>query len=594
MLPHLRSILKWFFVFLSLGLSCGAGYLIAQPSSSAVFITEVKTHGNRFFSQREITRILNFQSKRYYSPQVVQSRLIELLEAYRSEGFYFSRVDSLQWLIDSDNNHHFCLHVYLHEGQRLKIREIHIAGNSVFSTPKILQWLQSSPSQPLRKAILEQDFQTILKTYANHGYPLCQVVLDSVVYEPSKEGAELFIKIVEGPLCRITKIFVSGNKITHTNVITRELRLKPGEPFVQRNFEQIPVQLKRLSFIQLVQPPVAEFDSTGAGVIKLQVEEKNAAMFNGVVGYTPNRKNRKGYFTGLIDWTFSNLLGTGRRFAAFWERKNVNSQELRLHYLEPWVLNFPIMAEIGFRQVVQDTLFIRRIWELGLQMRLFENITFVTKLAQEFVLPDSVGRTLFHIHKSRTFRFTLELSHDGRDDFWNPRQGTFYSTSVSFLRKNQQPLSPEEKKSSIHFQRIYLDLEYFCSLWRWQVVAIGLHAREVRYSKSIIPLEEQFRLGGTKTLRGYREEQFRGSRLAWINLEYRFLLGHEARVFLFLDSGYIFRPQIDAPDYETFKWGYGLGLRTKTNLGIIGLDYGLGERDNLLNGKIHLRLTNTF
>ena len=40
-----------------------------------------------------------------------------------------------------------------------------------------------------------------------------------------------------------------------------------------------------------------------------------------------------------------------------------------------------------------------------------------------------------------------------------------------------------------------------------------------------------YRLGGTNTLRGYRENQFLGSRIFWSNLEYRFLLTQRTFAF---------------------------------------------------------------
>ncbi len=106
-----------------------------------------------------------------------------------------------------------------------------------------------------------------------------------------------------------------------------------------------------------------------------------------------------------------------------------------------------------------------------------------------------------------------------------------------------------------------------------------------------------FRFGGANTLRGYRENQFLGSRVAWTNAEYRFLLGRRSFFFGFLDTGYYSRPadiEQSLPASEAFKYGYGIGLRTDTPLGNISVSFALGQGDSFSQGKIHIGLINDF
>jgi outer membrane protein insertion porin family len=130
-------------------------------------------------------------------------------------------------------------------------------------------------------------------------------------------------------------------------------------------------------------------------------------------------------------------------------------------------------------------------------------------------------------------------------------------------------------------------------------MAAGVHLGEIRSDEQVVPLNEQFKLGGARSLRGYREEQFHGSRILWANLEYRLLLGRRSWTFLFVDAGHYFHRRWD-PLEETpqevsgEKVGYGIGLRMESGLGIIGVDYGLGEGDGLTDGKVHFGLLNEF
>ena len=116
-----------------------------------------------------------------------------------------------------------------------------------------------------------------------------------------------------------------------------------------------------------------------------------------------------------------------------------------------------------------------------------------------------------------------------------------------------------------------------------------------------LPLE-LFTLGGSESLRGYREDQFRGTVVALASLEYRLLLGRVSRIFPFVDLGYYYRPCTTAAEDDGYRVrtesdivvGYGFGLRVDSRAGVLGLDYGLGRGDGVRDGKVHLRMENLF
>ena len=123
----------------------------------------------------------------------------------------------------------------------------------------------------------------------------------------------------------------------------------------------------------------------------------------------------------------------------------------------------------------------------------------------------------------------------------------------------------------------------------------SIHGRELRSAQ---PEEgDLYRFGGMRSLRGYREHQFLGSRVAWSNTEYRFLLARRSFLYAFFDAGYYFRPA-DAlrliPQADAFKQGYGIGVQLETGLGNLGVSFALGQGDSFSNGKIHFGLINDF
>jgi outer membrane protein insertion porin family len=143
------------------------------------------------------------------------------------------------------------------------------------------------------------------------------------------------------------------------------------------------------------------------------------------------------------------------------------------------------------------------------------------------------------------------------------------------------------------------DLNHFVPTLRKQALHLGLHFRGLSTDENLVPVSDQFKFGGINSVRGYREEEFFGTQIAWTNVEYRFLLAGNSRLFLFADYGYFRRKALPGPDefltrVSGKKLGLGFGLRIDSKAGLVGIDYGLGEGDSFSQGKIHFGLMNRF
>ena len=80
-----------------------------------------------------------------------------------------------------------------------------------------------------------------------------------------------------------------------------------------------------------------------------------------------------------------------------------------------------------------------------------------------------------------------------------------------------------------------------------------------------------------------------------MSYELRYRINPESRTFLFCDQGF-FATSKNSTKYDLF--GIGLGLKVKTRLGILGIEYGLGYRDkrfmDIGSGMIHAGIDSSF
>lgn len=518
-----------------------------------------------------------------------------LLAGLAEVGRCFSRIDSIVYAISSDSSE-AAIQVYILEGQEIKQGYFRVTGLDSIQTQQITGRFTTRRGAPLVPERLESDLDDAISQLELAGHPFNRFDLQAITLDSINEksaGLSSRWNTTLGPKLIISEIQIAGNKVTKKEVILREINIRNGDGYQPAKVERIQSRLMKLGYFEEVQEPQVFWTQANEGGLLLNVKEGNSSRFDGVLGYVPATTTQKGYFTGLLDISIGNLLGTGRSLLAHWQQRDQKTQDIKLAYTEPWIAGLPVSCGVGFSQLIQDTTYVQREMGLNLTAPLLENLSLISQVTSLSISPDSIGSYVLGLLNTRTLTAAIGIEYDSRDDRINPRRGVFYSTSVQAGRKKN--LGPEElvkasgSRKTYDNKRIYLDAEFYLPAWKRQVLAVSLHGRQIQSNEGVIPTPDLFRLGGAKTLRGYREDQFRGSGIAWSNIEWRYVLGRRSRVFLFMDTGYF-----STKDDQTFKMGYGFGFRLETGLGMMGIDYGMAKGDAALAGKVHVGLVNEF
>ena len=564
---------------------------LSQQDTTRIQIDRVEIRGNITLSKKAIEKIV---PPGRYTRQQIEQAIGQLLRLYQQQGHYFARIES----DDADRS----LRLSVDEGSRLMLSDIQVSSRDSIIHQAIASRLDIRNRRSPGEAINFNTKQALIYL-ENNGYPFGKISIDSLIILPEKDGDNLqlscYLGLERGPLVTIDTVLVRGNTLTRRDVIVREMRVKQGEIYRQKQIDRSRNRLLRSGLFDQVDAPEIFIDRQGTGYLIVNIKEGTPNQLNAVVGYNPAiNSSQKGYLTGLIDVGFKNLLGTGRVVEAYWQKKDRRSQKLRFHYVEPWIAGYPVDAGAGFQQAIQDTSFIRRSLFLEIDFPFSDVLTIQSHFATEAVLPDSIGQILYQLPQGNSWLAKIGFSYDTRNDPWNPSRGAWYRTQYEYARKRVSDAPFVAKDSfepgTFRRDRWILDLEVYVPTFRWQTVMLGLHGRQVKSTETFIPISDLFRFGGTGSLRGYREDEFWGEKVAWLNLEYRYLLASRSRIFLFFDSGYYLRKDREQQVIKDYKVGYGFGLRIETRLGVVGIDYGLGQGRSLTGGLVHVRLTNKF
>ncbi len=554
-------------------------------------IKKIAISGNQVFTSKNILADFQPQVDAIFDSSKVESSIKKLLKRYRDTGYLQTQI-KWNWLTPDR-----ALTVTIDEKKRTKVSEVRLVSNNSIRTDHILKAMDTRPGAIFRESVFLQDIDRVLRIYENNGFPYCKVHPEN--FEFFEDGALLnfSLRISEGSLARIESIRIVGNTITRANVIRRAMRLRIGDVYNQEKVDEAERRLIRLGFFSDVQPiQLLQGTFKSDAILLVRVSEGKTSRINGAVGYVPKSEQHDGYLTGKIDFSFQNLVGTGRRVVVQWNRKDPYSSFARFGYREPWILGSPLAVGADLQQSIQDSLYTKRDAQLVLEMPISETLTGELQFATEEVIPGTQTNNPID-HSSKTFTGG-SLRRDSRNSLYNPDRGSFYFIAANYGKRKYRNTNPDQPDKENASEIILTSrIERYFPTFRRQTIALNLNGAIISSSEDVIPVHEQFKLGGTQNLRGYKEDQFRGERVGWSNLEYRFLLTRQSRFFLFLDSGfYYYKQYVDETIESVQKWkvGYGLGLRVSSRIGLIGIDYGLGEGDGVLDGKIHFGLEETF
>ncbi len=574
---------------------------VSVNSFSQSIIHSIDISGNKFFTQSDILSSMVSRKDGSFAPEQFKADMKTIRDKYKMSGFLFAKLNGQQLNFAMDSSL-VDIKIEIEEGNKVIIGNIDIRENSSITKSQILNKFETKVGENLDDNVFNNDLKELLGMYEKQGLPFAKVNIDgiSVYNDKGTDKIKIELLITENSRVKIDQVKIKGNETTKDYVILRELKLDKNKVINSASLQQMKERLDRLNIFESVSDPkIYSLKNKKTSGLLLEVKEGNTNTFDGVLGYVPPAgTNDHGYFTGLVNVSFRNLFGTGRKVEAKYDQQVKETQELEFGYLEPYFLNFPLNINLGFLQRIQDTTYTRRRVDFKADFLFTNKFTISALAGYERVIPSDIVAPTLIIADSRVLLSGIELKFDNRDNIFVPSKGFVYRTSYSYGSKNIFNFLQFQNlgyRESYSIQKYFVDFDFYFSYFKRQTNLIKLFGGEVKSDK--LEDADYFRIGGSRYIRGYRNEQFLASRLAAGNLEFRYSISRKGFLFSFFDAGYYFRPADvlnNFPEQKGFLYGYGLGIRLETGLGLIGVSYALGKDDGFLDGKINFGLINDF
>lgn len=568
-------------------------------------ITKQSVTGNTVLSEEEVLAVVKTKP----GMELTEIGLSEDLGAIYDMGWFYDLRPEFKEVPEG-------VQVTYHVLENPTYSKLNLVGNTVIDKQKINSLFNLEEGTVVNLKDINRRVLKLEEEYRQAGY-----ILARVTDVHMDQDGTLNLTVNEG----IVEDFkVKGNVKTKDYVVTREMRLKKGQPFNAKDARRSMQRIYNLGYFEDVNVKLNPGKEPNSVEVEIAVVEMNTGTFGIGAGYS----NADG-FVGMISIGDKNFRGTGDRINIRWEFGGEDNKNYDFSYTRPWLDEKETMATINLYDITNEYADYnidgdeiarydkkRRGQELTLSRRAEDEFisNYITLKNRDDIYEGEAdgyegdadqyyekqfGPSSEYGRESRywenyypktaeerrkenfgvTRSITLGRVLDSRDNIYDPHEGKRISYSIEHAGF---------MGGDFDFTKFTADYRYYYRAGGESVWALNLGAG---YADGDMPLSQRFSMGGSDTLRGYEDDQFRGNSMLKATLEYRFPIVKKVQGVLFTDNGYAWdKRHEDEFDFGLIKNSFGVGLRINSPLGPVKLDYGYGDD----GGKFHFSFGGQF
>ncbi len=579
-----------------------AKLLVIVDEEQKTKIKRIYVDGNESFSDKKILKLISTKrdtlfSSGFYKEDEFAEDLEKIKSFYQNEGYLDIKVG--HEFDYSPDKKQLYITLLVDEGRIYLVGEITITGNEVLSRDDLDESLELFTDDPFSDMGMRIDVMNMQQLYYNKGYILARVYPAPIVNE--KTGRiDISYDVTENDLIYVNRINIQGNTKTKDVVIRRELRIYPGEPFDGSKIKRSRERLNNLGFFEEVSLDTEDSGEADKRDLVVSVKETKTGEFSFGGGYSSVDR-----FLGFIAVTqrnfdifnFPTFTGDGQYLNIKAELGMVRSNYM-LTWTEPWIFDYPLSFGFDLYRSGHDK---KRSVGYGYEeSRLGGDVRFGKEFTEEIRgdliykleevdisgIADEASSDLKD-EEGDNILSTMALygSFDTRDNVFSPGRGFIFNAGTEVAGG---PFFGDKE-----FYKSVTSMSYFYN-WLDKFIVLELKARagivnEYGDSDSV-PIYERFYAGGANTIRGYRErsvsptdavtnDPIGGEAMLIGNVEVTIpVFKNVIKGAVFYDIGNVWG---DIEDFASggYKHGTGVGVRVKTPMGPLRVDWGYPLED---------------
>ncbi|PCJ66080.1 MAG: hypothetical protein COA58_08375 [Bacteroidetes bacterium] len=535
-----------------------------------------------------------------------QLSINEKILQLRSEGFFAASIDSNFYKNDTTI-------VFLSKGD--KYTHIHIRNHN------LTEGYLLEKNATLSLEAFDRLQNSVLSSYERAGYPFANIVLThpQVIQDTLSSNLKFYpyVKFVYD-----TIVYIGSSKISKA-YITKYLGIEKGKPYNERVAKTIDKKLRNLPLIKLKGNSQIVFFQGKVQII-LNMDDVVTDRVDGIVGLAPNSSNSKEnslLITGEVNVELNNLFKSGKQLEMHWRNYLQNSQKLDLGFTYPYLFKTKLGINGEFNLNKYDSIFVNLKSKISFRYQQKGNNYYqfyYQNINSNLITADTnavrIQKRIPDNNPYKIDNYGLAIFQRDIDYLPNPRKG--YSI-LADLAVGQKTILRNTEIANVKFvnstnntlislydtlntKSLRLDFSVSTSLY------IPIKKRSTIYQRfnfkalfaNQIFFNELYNFGGFSTLRGFDENEIFASKALSYTLEYRYLLGENSNVGLFVNAAAIENTLQSTVLIYDIPYGFGAVANIQIGNGILNLAYALGSQQGnpiqLNTAKFHFGVINYF
>lgn len=595
---------------------------VTVDEKTRVKVASVKIEGNKAIKTGDIRKLLATKpawlfNAGVFSEDVFQEDLEKIKALYDDIGYMdVQPTPKLEYAKDGTILN---ITIEINEGKQYKVGELVLKGDLVYPEKAVRANLTMKKGKPFSNRTLRDDVFALRQYYYKYGYMNVIIDVDRNLNQATGD-VDIIYSIDPKEVVYVGKIEIRGNLKTRDIVVRRELRIYPGEKFNGDKIRRSKERIYNLGFFENVSFDTEPTETPNIQNLVVNVKETKTGEFSFGGGWSS-----VDMLVGFVEVTqrnfdimnFPTFTGGGQNLTIRAEIGMVRN-DFNIGWTDPWIFGYPFLFGFDLYRTshvrTEDLGWPYDETRTGLDLRVGKEFTDILRGDAYYRLEDVkisniVDNASQDLQKESGSNWvssvTGELTLDTRDNVFNPTKGWIVSGTLEdaggiFLGdKNFVKGTASGSYYYTFFEKVVLELK-------------GRMGLEKPYGDSdSVPIYERFFAGGANTIRGYKErhvgprdtegsgDPIGGEAILIGNAELTFPLYEKLlKGAVFFDIGNVWKKSGDfLTGGDKYKSGVGVGVRVKTPLGPVKVDYGfplVKNNDDSRTGEVYFSMSRGF
>ncbi len=242
-------------------------------------VESIDTQGSAALERAAIAPLLQIKPGEPFVEARVGAIAAAITEVYRVRGFTGAAVKAnIQMLPEAgagDSRYRpVAIRFEIEEGPQSTVTAVEVEGSNAIDPQTLKAALALGPARPFYRPQLAVDRDVITRMYRNRGFQNVSVI-SQLAFADGQRRVAITWRILEGEQITIDKILINGNSRISTELVQRELTIRPGSPVSEDAMIDSQRRLAELGLFRRVR--ITELPRTGSLTRDILVDLEEAA-----------------------------------------------------------------------------------------------------------------------------------------------------------------------------------------------------------------------------------------------------------------------------------------------------------------------------